>query len=341
MTNRTSRLAPSPTGALHLGNARTFLVNWALARREGWRLLMRIEDLDGPRVKPEAARDAIDTLSWLGLDYDGDVTFQSRDLERYRHTMRDLAGVGRVYACALTRREIAEATRAPHATPALRSPHAPPASDRSIPFPVALRPEDATRSFDAEDTNYRFRVDDETVEVFDQVRGPVLGHPLRDSGDFVVWTKRGVPAYQLAVVVDDAEQDVTDVVRGEDLLPSAVLQTLLYRAVGRPVPRWWHLPLVVGPDGRRLAKRHGDTRVQTYREAGVSPDRVIGLLAFWCGVLPERESCTANDFRDGLRLDRLSGDPVVFTEDDHAWLLDRSQGQTPDAKGPAPGAPGP
>lgn len=310
MTKRVSRLAPSPTGALHLGNARTFLVNWALARREGWHLLMRIEDLDGPRVKPEAAAALLHTLAWLGLDHDGAPLVQSADLEPYRAAMRALAADGRVYACALTRREIEKAVRAPHA------------AEHELRFPPELRPDDPTaHAFDDERTNYRLRLEPEAIEVRDGVASTRTHAPFDEIGDFVVWTKRGVPAYQLAVVVDDARTGVTDVMRGDDLLPSAARQVVVYRALGLEPPRWWHLPLVLGEDGRRLAKRHGDTRLDTYRAAGVRAERLVGLLACWCGVVDRPRAMSAADFREGLDLARLSRDPVTFTKDDHAWLL--------------------
>ena len=312
MTKRTSRLAPSPTGALHLGNARTFLINWALARRLGWRLLMRVEDLDGPRVKPRAARETLQTLHWLGLEFDGPVTCQSADLEPYRRAMRQLSAAGLVYACTLTRKQIEQAASAPHA------------DDHELRFPPELRPSRiGNDAFDAEKMNYRFVTTDESIRIDDLFAGVVEHNPAAEVGDFVVWTRRGVPSYQLAVVVDDARQGVTDVVRGDDLLPSAARQMLLYRALGLEPPRLWHLPLVLGPDGRRLAKRHGDTRLESYRRSGVPAERVIGLLGWWCGMLPRREEISGEDFRDRFDLDRLSRDSVVFTKDDDAWLLGR------------------
>jgi glutamyl-tRNA synthetase len=310
MTKHVSRLAPSPTGALHLGNARTFLVNWAVARREGWRLLLRMEDLDGPRVKADTSARLIDTLAWLGLDHDGDVAYQSHDLEPYRSAMRRLADAGLVYACGLTRREIEQAARAPHA------------GEHELRFPPELRPADpAAASFDAEDTNYRIRLEPGTIAVDDVVAGAGAFDPFAEVGDFVVWTRRGAPSYQLAVVVDDARQEVTDVVRGADLLPSAARQAVLYRALDLAEPRWWHLPLVIGPDGRRLAKRHGDTRLETYRAAGVPPTRIVGLLAAWCGVVDHPVPMSAADFRDGFEMDTLPKAPVTLTPDAHEWLL--------------------
>jgi glutamyl-tRNA synthetase len=310
MTNRISRLAPSPTGALHLGNARTFLINWALARRHGWRLLLRIEDLNGPRIKREATQQALDILAWLGLDYDGPILRQSDDLHPYRRAMRILAERGHVYACSLTRKQIEQAASAPHA------------DYRELRFPPELRPqEEQIRRFEREDTSYRFLTADKAIRIDDVFAGPSVHRPLDEVGDFVVWTRAGVPAYQLAVVVDDARQGVTDVVRGDDLLSSAARQTMLYEALDRRPPRFCHLPLVVGPDGRRLAKRHGDTRLETYRAAGVHAERLVGLLGAWSGLIDQPTEMTAVDFRDRFLLDRLPRNPITFTTEDHEWLL--------------------
>ena len=308
---QTTRLAPSPTGALHLGNARTFLVNWALARRLGWRIVLRIEDLDGPRVKPRAVEGTVETLRWLGMDWDEGPVVQSLDLEPYRAAMRSLAGKGLVYPSELTRSEIEAAASAPQE------------GVHETLFPASLRPEVRAREFDREETNWRFVVRDEMVRFVDEFAGPQEQRPAASIGDFVVWTKRGQPSYQLAVVVDDHRQGVTRVVRGDDLLDSAGRQLLLYRAVGQsPEPLYTHLPLVRGPDGKRLAKRHGDTRLETYRARGVSAERVIGLLGAWSGLTGRNEprEMAAAEFRDRLDLSRIPGEAITFTSEDHAWL---------------------
>jgi glutamyl-tRNA synthetase len=310
MSKCVTRLAPSPTGTLHLGNARTFLITWALARTLGWSIIMRIEDLDVTRIRPGAAERALDTLRWLGLDYDRGPFVQSADLEPYRHAMRILTDLHMTYACSLTRRQIEQASSAPHQ------------GDHELRLPPELRPRDLhPHRFEDERTNYRFIVPDEPVTIDDAIAGRTCHRPFREVGDFVIWTKLGVPAYQLAVVVDDARQGVTDVVRGDDLLASAARQTMLYHALKRPAPRWWHVPLVLGPDGRRLAKRHGDTHLDAYRRAGVSPHRLIGLLAFWSGVSDQRRAMTADEFRAGFQPGRLSRTAVTFTQDDHQWLI--------------------
>jgi glutamyl-tRNA synthetase len=314
-----TRLAPSPTGALHLGNARTFLVNWALARREGWRIVLRIEDLVGPRIKPGAAAATIDILGWMGMDWDEGPFTQSDDLEPYRAAMEKLARGGLVYPSALTRSQVEAASSAPQEGVV-----------EAI-FPVALRPPLEARGFTergetGEGTNWRFAVPEGLVRFDDGFVGQQVIDPSATIGDFIVWTKLFQPAYQLAVVVDDHRQGVTRVVRGNDLLDSAARQLLLYRALGyAPEPAYTHLPLVRGTDGKRLAKRHGDSRIEFYRARGVPRERVIGLLGAWSGI-GERQRprpMTVEEFVGALRLDSIPPDDVVFTSEDHAWLLNR------------------
>lgn len=308
-----TRLAPSPTGALHLGNARTFLANWALARREGWEIVLRIEDLDTPRVKPGAIEETIEILAWLGMDWDDGPTVQSADLEPYRAAMRDLVSARAVFACDLTRTEIEASASAPQE------------GVHESRFGPELRPRDRPARFDREDTNWRLEVPDERVSFVDRFCGPVTVHPAGEVGDFVVWTRRGQPSYQLAVVVDDHRQGITQIVRGDDLLASTGRQMLLRRALGlRGRAEYTHLPLVRGADGRRLAKRHGDTRLTSYRLRGVKPERVIGLLGWWCGMTAERVDMSAGDFYSAFDLHRIGPDDIVFTQEDEQWLTART-----------------
>jgi len=309
----TTRLAPSPTGALHLGNARTFLITWALARAGGWRIVLRIEDLDTPRVKPETIADTIETLSWLGMDWDDGPIIQSADLARFTRAMRSLASRGLAYPSPHTRGELEAGA----------SLSAPQEGVNEPVFPREWRPAPGPRDFDvSQGENWRLALpDDSAVTFHDLFRGPITRDVARSVGDFVIWTKRGHPAYQLAVVVDDDAQGVTHVVRGDDLLDSAARQLLLMRALGiAREPEYAHVPLVRGEDGRRLAKRHGDTRVRAYRSRGVRPQRVVGLVAWWCGITPDRREMDAQEFRDRLDLGTIPRDAVTFTREDDAWL---------------------
>ncbi|MCC5787189.1 MAG: hypothetical protein JJU33_10870 [Phycisphaerales bacterium] len=312
-----TRLAPSPTGALHLGNALTFLLNWAAARAGGWTILLRIEDLDTPRVKPGAIDETIDILRWLGLDYDEGPIVQSDDLEPYREAMRTLANRGQVYPCELSRGEIEAAASAPQE------------GVHETRFPASLRPADRPSAFEREDVNWRLAVHEGAVAFTDLAQGPQSIDPSQSVGDFVVWTKRAQPSYQLAVVVDDASHGVTQVMRGSDLLDSAARQILLYRALGleASIPCYTHTALVRGPDGKRLAKRHGDTRLAEYRRRGVPPERLIGLFASWAD--PERfgrrEAITAAGFLaiwGGDGRCKLPIADITFTPEDERWLLD-------------------
>ncbi|MEO0479136.1 MAG: tRNA glutamyl-Q(34) synthetase GluQRS [Planctomycetota bacterium] len=273
MTHRiVSRLAPSPTGVLHLGNARTFLLNWLWTRSRNGRLVLRIEDIDGPRVRPEASSELIEDLRWIGIDWDDEPVLQSARYDVHRTAVEELIRQGVAYPCVCSRTEVEEAASAPHEP--VRE-----AWQDAVVYPGTCRDRfeslrDA-REQTGRDPAVRFRVDVETLPFEDAFRGAEDG---RIRGDFVIQKRDGLPAYQLAVVVDDAWQGVTEVLRGDDLLASTPRQLLLYRALGLPEPVFAHVPLVVGPDGRRLAKRHGDTSLRGLRDAGFSGAQVRAWL---------------------------------------------------------------
>ncbi len=300
------RLAPSPTGAQHVGNARTYLIAWLQARSQGGRIVLRIEDIDSPRVKPGADRQAQDDLRWLGLDWDEGPIVQTERLALYETALRRLQEDERVYPCTCTRGDVERAASAPHDDER---------ADASI-YPGTCA---GRRVADAEGLAgpycWRFRLLQDDFEFEDVFCGPVSVDLRAAGGDFVVWKSAGTPAYQLAVVVDDAAQAVTEVVRGDDLVPSTPRQLLLYDALGLAAPRFVHVPLVVGPDGRRLAKRHGDTRLSSLRHAGVTPEALLGLLAWSCGWIEKGKEVSARELLPLFRLEAIPPGPFVLTPD--------------------------
>ena len=313
---RITRLAPSPTGALHLGNARTFLVNWLLARQNGWKIILRVEDLDGPRLKAGADRQAIVDLTWLGLDWDEGPVYQSLRYADYESATEQLLARGEAYPCICTRKDVAGAASAPHG----------PSGDKVPVYPGTCRGKFASVQEAFEKVRRlpatRYRVPSGTVDFIDRVKGHVSFDVARLLGDFVIAKAEGTAAYQLAVVVDDAAMGVTDVVRGDDLLDSTPRQILIYHALGLTdqIPAYYHLPLVVGTDGRRLAKRHGDTRVAAYRVANVPPARMLALLARWMGVPDVGDMILLDELLERFRIEMLPKGPTVFTEADDAFL---------------------
>ncbi len=307
--NHTTRIAPSPTGALHLGNARTFLINWAIARQQNWSIVLRIEDLDTPRVKPGVIERTIDTLAWLGLDWDSGPIIQSENLARHHAAMESLAERRMVYPCSLTRSQIEAAPSAPNE------------GDHESRFDASLRPQSIPDEFHDAGTNWRLIVNRGVVEFDDAYCGTQSIDPSKTIGDFVVWTQRSCPSYQLAVVVDDHHEGITEIVRGDDLLDSTARQLTILNALGyTPTPRYTHLPLVRGSDGRRLAKRHGDTRIDHYRKDGTNLERMIGLLGYWSGITDTRTEMSTSDFLGAFDLDTLPREDIIFTPEDDQWL---------------------
>ena len=267
------RFAPSPTGRIHLGTARTALVAWWRARAQKGAFVLRVEDLDGPRVKPNATENILEDLRWLGIDWDegpdvgGPLApyVQSQRLDRFRNVLDALRLTGAIYPCTCSRKEIAEVASAPHGP-----------SGAPYPGTCRLGPTHPERA-----AAWRFRLD-QPPSFIDALRGPSpegLG-----AGDFVVARADGVFAYQLAVVADDAAMGITEVVRGDDLFDSTPRQLALFRALGHPPPNFLHVPLVLGDDGERLAKRHGATSLAELRDRGVAAEAIVGFLAHSLGL---------------------------------------------------------
>jgi glutamyl-tRNA synthetase len=299
------RLAPSPTGALHLGNVRTFMVAWLRARSLSGRLVMRIEDLDHPRDKPGAAQQALEDLRWLGFDWDEEYT-QSKRTAHYRAALDELLSKGLAYPCTCSRADVEHAQGAPHA-------------GEQLFYPGTCRGRYSSWAEAAAEISpripcWRFRVEVPSLVSFtDQFAGSYSQDVGKTLGDFPLARDENAAGYTLAVVVDDAEMGVTEVVRGDDLLPATPAHILLQRALGLPTPAYCHLPLVIGPDGRRLAKRHGDTRISTFRTQGWTPERIIGYLAATCGWAEKQEEVSLSSLLPRFTLDSIPHSPTVFS----------------------------
>jgi glutamyl/glutaminyl-tRNA synthetase len=262
------RLAPTPTGHFHLGHARTFSMAWQRARSAGGSLMLRIEDLDSQRCRPEYVEEMLKDFAWMGIDWDGEPVWQSARRKVYDAVWRTLKEQDLIYPCTRSRKELRDCVRAPHEEEELVEPLYPP---EWRPAPGSGKAYD-----DPAGVTWRFRVPDgERIAFTDIRKGGVSFTAGVDFGDFAVWRRDDVPAYELAVVADDMAMGVTEVVRGEDLLLSTARQLLLYRALGGTPPQWCHEPLMRDDRGVRLAKRHDALSLKSFRERGMTFDEVL------------------------------------------------------------------
>jgi len=299
MTTR-GRFAPSPTGLTHLGTASTALLAWLSVRAQRGAYVMRMEDLDRRRVVAGSADGILGDLRWLGLDWDEGPDVggphapyaQSERGSRYAAAFENLRAAGLVYPCFCSRKDIQSAASAPQA-PGDEAHY--PGTCRDLPQSEVVR-RVASRAAPA----WRFRVDQAGIIPFmDRVRGRYEADP-GSIGDFVVLRADGVPAYQLAVVVDDIAMRISEVVRGEDLLASTVRQLLLYRAFEATPPAFAHVPLLLGDDGARLSKRHQGVTLRELRDAGESAEAIVGRLAHRHGLRPTAAPIAVRDLIDGF-----------------------------------------
>jgi len=290
------RYAPSPTGAIHLGNARTALLAWLDARAAGAAFVMRVEDLDRARVPADAEARLLDDLRWLGLDWDEGPDRggafgpyrQSERTARYDDALARLVAAGRAFPCACSRGDVARAASAPHA-----------ADEEGPRYPGTCR------GLPAAEVEARAAA---------QGRAPVFRFDGGGAGldDFVLRRADGTAAYQLAVVVDDAAMAITRVVRGDDLLTSTPRQRELFAALSLPAPTFAHVPLVLAPGGERLAKRTRPASIADLRARGVSPEAVVGALAASAGLCAPGERPRPGDLVTGFSLARVARDAVVI-----------------------------
>jgi glutamyl-tRNA synthetase len=313
------RYAPSPTGELHLGNASTALLAWLSIRARGGTFVMRVEDLDRNRSRESLAEQCLRDLDWLGLDWDegpdcggdyGPYTQWSRRKD-YERAFESLKQAGLLYPCFCSRRDIATAASAPQDPGEMRRYSG---TCREIP---AQQAEARTRRDDRH--AWRFRVEGDSAPVFDDRVRRRWGEDRPAPGDFVVYRADGVPAYQLAVVVDDAAMGIDEVVRGDDLLSSTPAQLQLYTALGLRAPVFGHVPLLLGTDGARLSKRHRGITLRELRQAGHEPQAVVGRLAHVLGLRPDADPVEARDLVPGFDLSALVPAERGYVVDPSAW----------------------
>ena len=316
------RFAPTPSGPLHLGNAAAALLSWLQIRRAGGRFVLRIEDIDRPRARPQWAAQIIEDLRWLGIDWDegpdiGGPHAPYRQSERsglYADALQRLERAGRLYPCFCSRAELFAIAGAPHGLAAEGPAY--PGTCRSLPD------EERARRAARKPPSWRFALPDEPIRFCDGVAGPQCLSPGH-GGDFVVRRADGVFAYQLAVVVDDAAMRITDVLRGADLLDSTARQLSLFAAFEWPAPRYCHIPLILGPDGRRLAKRDRSAAIAGMRAAGAAPEEVVGCLAHLCGLRDRAEPAKPGDLVDAFSTGAMPRHPVTVS----AGALERLSGR--------------
>ena len=296
----TGRFAPSPTGPLHIGNLRTAVLAWLFARSTGSRFLLRVEDLDPRTSSPEHEAGQLADLAALGLDWDGPVVHQSARHVEHESALADLGRRGLTYPCFCSRREVREASAAPHVLPGTY-----PGTCRDL-----STDEVAARLASGRPAALRLRGSGEPVTVVDRLHGEVT----RRADDIVLRRNDGVPAYHVAVVVDDDDQGVEEVVRGDDLLHATPSQAHLLDLLGRPRPTWAHVPLALGPEGERLAKRHGAVTLADLEAGGIGPMQVRSRLAASVGLAEPGEPVTMAQLVQRFDPSTLPLDPWVVTD---------------------------
>ena len=318
------RFAPSPTGYLHVGGARTALFNWLYARKYGGQFLLRIEDTDKARSTEESTRAIFEGLAWLGLDWDETVVYQAQGLARHQADARAMLDRGLAYRCFCTAAELdAQRVAAESRKESFRY-------DRRC---DRLSPAEVQRRLDAGDPFVvRFRVAEGITEWDDVVHGHIA-FPNKDIEDFVILRSDGTPIYNMAVVSDDIAMRITLVMRGDDHISNTPKQIMLYAALGQPLPRFAHVPMIHGMDGKKLSKRHGATAVADYRNEGILPSAMVNFLAL-LGWSPggDREVMMLDEMISLFSVDGLQKKAAVFDTKKLEWMNGQHLSLTPSAE---------
>jgi glutamyl-tRNA synthetase len=312
------RYAPSPTGYLHLGNARTALAAWLHTRSQGGEFILRIEDLDSQRSKAEYIEANITELKWLGLDWDegpdiGGIYgpyIQSQRHRLYWEAIEHLQAQGHLFECYLSRKDLQDIASAPHEIQAVYS-------ERERKHNEQIK---AQKKLEGKTPSLRFAVRSQTLSFTDLLQGKQIFSAIHDVGDFIVKRADSEWAYQLAVVVDDVQMQITQVVRGDDLLNSTAAQLLLYEALGATPPTFMHVPLLADETGQRMSKRQGSLTLTSVKANGVRSERVIGLLAFSLGFLEEPQEVSARELVPHYSLKAYVGAILQLKTKHLEWL---------------------
>ncbi|GAB4354570.1 MAG: glutamate--tRNA ligase [Oricola sp.] len=329
-----TRFAPSPTGFLHIGGARTALFNWLYAKHTGGKMLLRIEDTDRERSSQAAVEAILDGLQWLGLEWDGEPFSQYANADRHRAVARELVAAGKAYYCYASQEELAEMREKARA------------EGRPPRYDGRWRDRDPSEAPEGVDPVIRIKAPQEgETLVRDMVQGDVT-FPNKDLDDFIILRSDGNPTYMLAVVVDDHDMGVTDIIRGDDHLTNAARQTIIFNAMGWDVPKMAHIPLIHGPDGAKLSKRHGALGVEAYRAMGYLPEALRNYLArlgwshgddeimstqdmiAWFDIRDVNKGAARFDF---AKLEALNGHYIRMADD--AYLVDRIVALLPELEG--------
>lgn len=299
MPVESGRFAPSPSGRMHLGNALSAMLAWLSAKHQGGEILLRIEDLDPARSKAEYAQGIMDDFRWLGLEWDRRATDQSRRGEAYAAALSQLEQMDLIYPCYCSRDQL-HAASAPHA------------SDGRVIYTGTCRnltPEQRTTM--TKKPSLRIKLPDREISFRDGLQGDVTMNLQREFGDIILRRADGVAAYQLAVVVDDGTEGVTEVVRGRDLLSSTPVQLYLYELLGLTPPRFYHVPMLLAPDGRRLSKRDRDLDFGYLRQH-FSPEEIIGLLAHLVGLMDNWEPISARELAHDFSWSKVKQSDIIL-----------------------------
>lgn len=307
------RFAPSPTGLLHIGGARTALFNYLFARHESGSFVLRIEDTDRERSSEELEKGLLEDIRWLGLEWDEGPYRQSERTEIYRNHVEKLVEEGRAYPCFCTEEELEKKREA------ARAEGRPPRYDGTC---RDLGEEERQRKRDAGlPESVRFLVDGEETRIVEDMARGTVEFPPDMVGDFVIMRSNGMPTYNFAVAVDDGQMKITHVIRGAEHLSNTVRQLLIYEALGMPVPKFAHIPLILGSDRSKLSKRHGAPNIEAYRKRGYPAVALVNYLAFlgW-STKGEDEILSVSDLVAEFELSRVSDSPSIFDEDKLNWV---------------------